>query len=281
MRAIVLAILLITFSFPVFAGEQDSVYDRVMKSGKIRCGYGVWGAYLNKDPNTGKMGGIYYDYMEQLGKNLGLKIEWAEEVGWGDYIAGLENDRFDAYCTVVTLNAERARSVDFLTPIFYLPSDIFVAANDARFDAHPDRINSTDVTMITVEGDIYAKIANAEFPMAKKMELSQLATPAELFLSLATGKGDVVLMERSSGVDYMKANPGKIKKLASPSPFRASPESISIKGGEYRFQRMLDIATIEMLSNGTIDKILKDNDPAGVSYVPVAKMYETNLRASK
>jgi hypothetical protein len=75
---------------------QDTVYDRVMKSQTIRCGYGLWSVYLHKDPNTGKMGGIYYDYMEALGKNLGLKIEWTEEVGWGDYIAGLKGDRFDA-----------------------------------------------------------------------------------------------------------------------------------------------------------------------------------------
>lgn len=273
---ILISLLIVGASNPTSAANTDkeSVYDRVMRTGTIRCGYGLWSVYLSKDPNTGKMGGIYYDYMEALGKNLGLKIEWTEEAGWGNYITALENKRFDAFCTVVTLNAERARQADFLTPIFYMGSDIFVAEGDKRFDGNLAAINKPDVTMITYEGDIYSKISAAEFPKSRKFELPQNASSAELFSSLATHKGDVLLVDSSSAYEYMEKNPGKIRKAKLPSPFRASPEGVSIKGGEYRFQRMLDIATIELLTNGTIDTILKKYDPKGIAHIPLVKPYQ-------
>lgn len=40
---------------PAFAG---SVYDRVMESGKIRCGYTLYSIGLNRDINSGDLWGI-------------------------------------------------------------------------------------------------------------------------------------------------------------------------------------------------------------------------------
>ncbi len=40
-----------------------------------------------------------------------------------------------------------------------------------------------------------------------------------------------------------------------------APVSIALRGGEYRFQRMLDIASLEMINDGTLAKILDKYDP--------------------
>ena len=52
--------------------EKESVYERVIRTGKIRCGYAVWQPVLMKDPNTGAFSGVYYDYMNLLAARLGL-----------------------------------------------------------------------------------------------------------------------------------------------------------------------------------------------------------------
>lgn len=69
-------------------GSVESVYDRVMRTGTIRCGYLAWKDFIDIDPNTGAMTGIIHDYMDALSRNLGLKLEWTAEVGRGDYVAG-------------------------------------------------------------------------------------------------------------------------------------------------------------------------------------------------
>jgi len=53
--------------------KSDSVYDRVIQSGKIRCGYCVYNPGCLKDPATGKLSGIGVDALEVVAKNLGLK----------------------------------------------------------------------------------------------------------------------------------------------------------------------------------------------------------------
>ncbi len=276
-RLLLLSVFLVlATAFPVAAQEKESVYDRVMRTGTIRCGYMLWDIYLNKDPDTGKMGGIYYDYMEQLGKNLGLKIQWDQaETGNGDYIAALENDRFDIYCTVIIYNAQWARQVDFLSPFFYMSSAVFVREGDKRVDGHLEKLNDPAMTLTTFEGDIFEKISNREFPAAKKFQIPQMSTEADLFLSVATAKADATITETSAALKFMEKNPGKLRMVDIGGPFRALPASISIKGGEYRFQRMLEIATVEMMTSGTIESILKKHEKYPGTLLRVAKPFVT------
>lgn len=239
----------------------ESVYERVMRTGKIRCGYLPWAHFIEIDANTGALSGVTYDYMETLAKNLNLDIEWVEEIGRGDYIAALNNDRFDAYCTVVSWNAERARQADFIKPIGFETFDIFVRHDDLRFDRNLKAINNKDIRIASVEGDIFTKIVRQEFPNATLIEIPQLSGDSASLDYLATNKADIVINSAQVGVRYMQNNPGKIRKVILDKPFRKSPASISIKGGEFRFKRMLDIATTEMLENGSISRIWDKYDP--------------------
>src|ERR1039458_8039271 len=59
-----------------------SAKDRVLKRGVIRAGYAIYPPASFKDPNTGKISGICVDVLEEAAKNLGLKVEWTEEVPW-------------------------------------------------------------------------------------------------------------------------------------------------------------------------------------------------------
>src|SRR5438270_6559114 len=72
-----------------------SLYDHVVSSGKLRCGYVIYNPGCIKDPNTGKLSGIGVEAMEIVAKKLGLRLEWTEEVGWGTMIEGLQSGRYD------------------------------------------------------------------------------------------------------------------------------------------------------------------------------------------
>ena len=59
------------FSFvrPVYA---DSLYDRVLKSGKIRAGYICYQPTLMRDMNTKKFSGIGFEVLELAARKLSL-----------------------------------------------------------------------------------------------------------------------------------------------------------------------------------------------------------------
>jgi ABC-type amino acid transport substrate-binding protein len=71
------------------SSSKPSAYDRVVQSKTLRCGYVVSAPHTMKDPNTGQMSGIMYDIAEEMGKRLGIKIVWNEEVTWATYFSGL------------------------------------------------------------------------------------------------------------------------------------------------------------------------------------------------
>ncbi len=258
--------------------KQETVYDRVMRTGTLRCGYLAWKNFVDIDPNTGEFSGMTVDYMQALTQNLGLKLEWVEEVGRGDYPIGLQQGRYDAYCTALTATAERARVSDFIRPIAVEVFNIFVQNDVTRYDYNLDALNNPDVTFAATEGDIFTKIIRRHFPRAKLIELPQLTGDTDPLMHVKDGKADAVLMNAKIGHDFEKMNPKSIRQVKLAEPFRYIPVSIATKVDEYRFTKMLDVATMEILANGTINKILDRYDPDNQVYLRIAKPYQMNTQ---
>ena len=233
----------------------ESTYDRVMRTQTIRCGYAVWPPLLIKDANSGQLSGMEYDYLQALGEALHLKIDWAEEVGWGDFPVALNAGRIDAFCAGAWPNSSRARQIDFTTPILYQPLYAYVRADDHRFDNNLAAINSPSVTTVTMDGEMSSLVTAADFPQAKTVQLPQLSSPPELLLNVTSGKGDVTFTDSYTAAEYAANNPGKIRRVTSP-PLRAFGVPLAIAHGQYEFARMADIATEELLASGKIEKII-------------------------
>jgi polar amino acid transport system substrate-binding protein len=75
------------------------------------------GADFTAIPNQmivgGKMTGFDYDLCQQIGKELGFKIQWAN-VGFDSLIPGLQGGRFDALCTAVDITAPREKIMNMI-----------------------------------------------------------------------------------------------------------------------------------------------------------------------
>ena len=82
-RMTVLILGLILFSaLPAYA---ESVYDRVMKKGEIRCGYFVEAPFTFRDEATGEFSGIAVDLAELIAKDLNLKLKWQEQISFASF----------------------------------------------------------------------------------------------------------------------------------------------------------------------------------------------------
>jgi len=74
MKRAILLFLLVFVLLPATAANAGEVLDRVMKEGKIRCGYAMWPPMMYMDVNSGELQGVAHDLTEALGKNLDLEI---------------------------------------------------------------------------------------------------------------------------------------------------------------------------------------------------------------
>ena len=244
--------------------SEQSVYDRVMQQGKIRCGYVLYTPGCMKDPNTGKLSGIGIETLELVAKNLGLKVEWTEEVGWGSMIEGLQTNRYDMVATPVWTNANRARQVDFSKSLYYSPIFIYVKKGDRRFSGQNafDQLTSGKYSIATVDGETAEIIAREDYPSAKKVSLPQLSDLSQLLLTVSTGKADVTFMEPASAAPFIGHNAGVIEMVKTDRPIRIFPNCWMFKRNQMEFKDMLDTALEQLINSGAVDKIIRKNEPA-------------------
>lgn len=279
---IVIAILASTGTFYVMGGKQENktevktetTYDRVMRTKTIRCGYAVFAPYLIKDANTGEFSGIYYDYMSALAKSLDLKIEWAEEIGYGDMLAALEANRFDAFCNFTWPTATRARVIDFSQPIFYDYLIVLARADDMRFDDQLSALNDANITISVWEGATPEKAARADFPLAKILATPQVADTAQQLVNVVEKKADVVIVPAVAAYDFMRHNPGRLRVVKTDKPYRMYGNAFAFARGQDEFRRMIDIATSDLMNNGVIEEIIRKYEPAPGAFLRINSGYK-------
>lgn len=241
-----------------FAGERESAYDRVMRTGVLRCGYSTWDPIVMKDPNTGQFSGVYIDYMTAMGRRLGLKVEW-QEINIATYLDDLRVGKIDVECSGGWPNARRGKFADYTTPLFYTPVYLFVAKKDRRFDNHYNKINDPTVRFVTMPGEQSEDYRTEFFPKSQEVSVSPSAMWSDILLQVATGKADVAFWDLMSARHFIKTNPNKIDIIKG-DPVKVIPNNLSVAKGETKLLSMLNIATEELISDGVIEQIMQKYD---------------------
>jgi ABC-type amino acid transport substrate-binding protein len=238
-------------------------------------GYVPYPPGLIKDPNTGKISGVFADAIAEAASNLGLKVEWVEEVGWGSMIEGLNANRYDLICSPVWANSTRAKVADFTVPLFFSGIDAYVRANDTRFSGSLGSVNASSVRISTIDGEMSAIIASHQFPSAQTISLPQTADDSQLLLNVSDGKADITFVEPYIANQFLKSHPGSVKNLTAEDPVRVFPNTMMLKKGDIRLKSMMDVALAELVNSGEIDKLLAKYAGSGLPFYPVSRPYRT------
>lgn len=271
MRALPLVVAVVALVVAVMAYVQpksggtvvsaETAYERVMRTGTLRCGYNAWEPVVTKDPATGTMGGMIPDLMDAAGKMADLKIEWTAEVDWGQISEALKTGKIDAFCNGQWSDARRGKQIAYSTPLYYMTPEIFVRADDARFP--PDKVftleelNKAEYATGYTEGDVIESIAKSELPNVKGVPLPPLGTPADNLMMLLTKKTDMLINARIIVQMYERANgPGKVRtlKLATPLRVYGGVVGTDIKDGP--LHRLVNSMLTEVIQSGTYPRIV-------------------------
>ena len=255
------------------APPTESAYERVLNTGTLRCGYTDWPPHvLTKDPTTGKISGLLAETTEAVAAKLGLKVEWAENTGWGSLVESLRSHRIDAFCAGAWRSAEKGRFVAFGLPIFYSAVYPYVGANDHRFDQDLSIANNPNIRIAAMDGEVSDEVAKKHFPQAKEVSIPQLGQITDILENVAKRKADMVFNEPSFVEEYMKANPNKLRR-AQDKPFQFFPTSYCVEIHETQLKEMLDSALVELQNDGTIDQIITRYSATPQTFLRVATPY--------
>lgn len=258
---------------PAFAESKESTFDRVMRTNTIRCGYFTWSPFLMKDPNTGEFSGIYHDVIEDMGKQLNLKIEWTEETGQSNPFAGLKTGRFDMFCGPITPTPDRAKQAAFTEPFFYIPYIAYARADDNRFKNNLASINNSAIKIAVIDGEFAYEIVKRDFPKADLLTLPALSDGSQVMLSVTTKKADIFLNDSAATAVFIEKNPDQVKPV-SMVPLRTLSAVIVLPQNDMAFKTMIDTVLKLQIGDKVIDGILKKYSQGKDIFLPISKPYE-------
>ncbi len=212
LAALAILLALLTWGFSSCRSNQgtpqnEDVYERMLRKGALRVGYISYPPSFIKDPNSGQMSGIFHEVLLEAGKNLDLKIDYTEEVGWGTMIEAVRSDRVDLVCTGIWPTSARGKAADFTTPLYYSTVLAYTAANNSRFDGNLEAANDPNVRIASIDGEMTSIIAKDDFPKAQNNGLPQSTDISQVLLEVATDKADITFVEPAVAGGFISSNP--------------------------------------------------------------------------
>ena len=141
-------LLIALFALLPFSLNAESNLDKILSSGVLKVGTtGDWDPMTVKDPTTNKYKGFDIDVMNQLAKDMGVKIEFVP-AEWKTIVSGITSARYDI-STSVTKTPKRAEVAGFTDTYYkYATVPLVLKKNLKKFPTW-DSLNNSNVTIAT------------------------------------------------------------------------------------------------------------------------------------
>lgn len=258
MRYVVALLVLTLLCNPAFAQSTKPTpsYDHIVTTGVLRCGYFTWPPFLSKDVATGEMQGITKDIMASIGTTLNIKIEWTAQIGLADFMDDLQHDKFDAVCISNWPQADRFKQALATVPIYYTSIYPVVRADDTRLDISYNPMKKGEMKLGVINGDATQTVVEKLYPNTPREVLDNSQSYAQLLAALTAKQTDVVFLDKSVIVDYMKKNPDQIKIPKLAMPVYNYPEYLFVKRGDVETKLLLDNAIQLLRDSGDLQNLL-------------------------
>lgn len=256
MKKLAFAVFFFFLSCMHVHAQETSSYDHIMKTRTITCAFALRPPMVARDVNSKKMSGIGVDLMEEIGRRLSLKIDWAEEVGFGTIVESIKTHRADMGCGIYWSNAARAPHISFTQPIYFETLYAYKRKDDARTIKSLSELNDPKYSFSSIDGGTPIILQKQLFPLSKQKTLPELADLADTFEDLVSKKVDFVIQPEITVVNFEKVRPGLITKLFD-KPVAYYPATMMLPLGDAKLKSMIDTTLLEIQYDGTLENILR------------------------
>lgn len=204
---------------------------------------------------SGEIIGFDRDFADELCKRLELNCIWTNQ-SYDGLLPSLLVGKFDAIISGMSINAERAKQVDFTIAYADAPNG-FVGLSDNALTADSSKedllAGLADKTIGVQSGTTHEQVAGVHLPDATVRSYER---PEQLVEDLRAGRIDVGLMELSAWAPFLEAENSGLVRLGpqlSGADFPEFGEGQGIaltKGSDMKAK--MDAEISKMLSDGTL-----------------------------
>lgn len=225
-----LAMLIIVGTFPLHAVAQDpgtSHLERIIKNKQVRvC---IWPDYYGityRNPKTQQLSGIDIDMAAELGKDLGVAVEFVDS-SFAKLIEDVTQDRCDIAMFAIGITLQRAKSLRFTQP--HLASDIYaITTKTNRRIKSWDDIDKPGSVVAVAKGTLHEPV------MKEKLQAAQLLildTPFAREQEVQSGRADVFMTDYPYSQRFL-ANADWARLVTPSSTYHITPYAYAMMPGD-------------------------------------------------
>lgn len=166
--------------------QAESKLQTILKNKELRVGTtGDWDPMSVKDPATNSYKGFDIDVMNELAKDMGVKVKFVP-TDWKTIVSGITADRYDI-STSVTKTDKRAEVAGFTETYYKYGTVPLVLKKNLKKFSTWESLNNKNVTIATTLGTSQEEKAKEFFPKSK---LKSVEAPARDFQEVLAGRAD-------------------------------------------------------------------------------------------
>ena len=167
--------------------ETDSRLHQILKSGELRVGTtGDWNPMTVRDPASNSYKGFDIDVMQELAKDLGVKLTFVP-TDWKTLVNGIIANKYDM-STSASVTPARIRTVGFTRSYYQVTTvPLTLKSNLDKFKDWGD-IDKPSVTVAVTLGTSQEQQVKTFFPNAK---INSIEAPARDFQEVLAGRAQV------------------------------------------------------------------------------------------
>ncbi|MEP2473797.1 MAG: transporter substrate-binding domain-containing protein [Paracoccaceae bacterium] len=206
---------------PAVAQEQ-STWDQIKETGKLRMGVIQAPPWFSKNPATGTWdSGLGVTIGQNMAEVLGAELEFVE-VTWGTAVAALQSNKID-FMPVLDAKPERAVSVDFPSnPLLYI--SLAVLADEDLTASKWEDLNKKGVTVAVPQGSSMDAFITDALPLA---DIQRFPDNGASIAAFQSGRVNAVsLFHPPLLAARKKLGRGQ---LVIPTPAFSSPTSVGVR----------------------------------------------------
>ncbi|HEY9759565.1 MAG TPA: tRNA-dependent cyclodipeptide synthase [Oculatellaceae cyanobacterium] len=230
-------------------------YTRIMRSGVLRAAYSEYPPVFKAHGNH--YSGIFHDVILGFAQAHNLKVEWVEETGYGVIIDGLNEGRFDIFCSATWPTAARHSRAALSRPLYYSDVGVWVRANSQLAERDWISLNDESYCIAVTEGDITHEICLTDFVFAKWVRVPQLGRVKALLQFVADGRADATMVERLTYDSYANELSEPLVNIAKDKPIRRYPNCFLVGKNQHDFLEVLNKHIEQVKSDGTLKAIVE------------------------
>lgn len=218
MKILKLAAASILLSFGAAQAGAQSALQEILNDGVLKVGTtGDWNPMTMRDPATNSYQGYDIDVMTELGKDLGVEVEFVP-TDWKTLVSGVTSGKYHMTGSA-SISPARAKAAGYSTSYFSLATVPLILAKDAdKFKDWGD-LDSSEVTVAATLGTVQEKMVKEFFPSSQHKIVE---APARDFQEVLSGRADAHITSNVEAFKLVEKYPQMaivtVSKPKNPTP---------------------------------------------------------------